>query len=91
MDSYSKKVTGIIGFDIPTLVISALDQAISKNKRMLFYVNKDGDISEATNTSIWFFLKKDKELLKEYDSEKVFNIETFKKYLIKMNNKYSTF
>ncbi len=91
MDSYSKKVTGLFGYSLTTLAISALDQAISKNKHMLFYVNKDGDISEATNTSIWFFLKKDKEILKEYEAEKVFNIETFKKYLIKMNDKHTTF
>lgn len=70
---------------------AVFDEIISKKKRILLYINKDGDFSEATNTSIWFFLKKDKEILKEYEAEKVFNIDTFKKYLIKMNDKYTTF
>jgi hypothetical protein len=68
-----------------------VDDIISKKKKVLLYINKDGELSEATPASIWFFLKKDKDFLKEYDLEKKANIEVYKKYLIKMNEKYSPF
>ncbi|MFY7963682.1 MAG: hypothetical protein ACOVO1_02190 [Chitinophagaceae bacterium] len=83
----SKKPWTIWGLGIEAVI----DDAISNKKPVMLYINKDGELSEATNASIWFFLKKDKEILKEYEAEKVFNINTFRKYLIKMNEKYASF
>ena len=83
----SKKPVTLLSLGWGVLV----DDIISKKKKVLLYINKDGELSEATAASIWFFLKKDKDFLKEYDLEKKSNIEIYKKYLIKMNEKYSPF
>jgi hypothetical protein len=83
----AKQPVSILSLGLATLV----DDFISNKQKILLYINKDGELSEATSASIWFFLKKDKELLKEYDLEKKANKEVYKKYLIKMNEKYSPF
>jgi hypothetical protein len=43
---------------------------------------------EATAQAIGFLLKKDKDFSKEYNAEKKLNNEVFKKYLLKMNERY---
>jgi len=65
-----------------------LDQALSKKKETIFYFNKDGEFTQATAQAIGFLLRKDKDLYKEYNAEKKLNNQVFKKYLIKMNERY---
>ena len=69
-------------------LLGILDQAISAKREMIFYYNKSGDFLEAKPETIGFLLKKDKDFLKEYNSEKRINNETYIKYLLKMNERY---
>ena len=55
---------------------------------MIFYFNKNGEFLEATPQAIGFLLRKDKDFLKEYNAEKKVNNIVYKKYLLKMNERY---
>lgn len=57
-------------------------------KKYLFFINKSGKLHEATGQAIGWFLKDDKDLLDGFNAEKKYNNEVFKKYLMKMNERY---
>lgn len=66
----------------------ALAKAISPIKKKLYYYNEKGKLIEATSQSIGWLIRKDKDLVKEMHDEKNLNINTFIKYLVKMNERY---
>jgi hypothetical protein len=52
------------------------------------YFNKKSEFKHATVQAISWLLRDDKDFLKEFNAEKKINNEVFKKYLIKMNERY---
>ncbi|MCW3108232.1 MAG: hypothetical protein JWQ09_2738 [Segetibacter sp.] len=81
---------GIYGPGLVGLVVSAADAALypQQPKEVIAFINRKGNLTDASPVSIGILLRKDKDFEKEYNSEKRLNNETFKKYLIKMNKRY---
>lgn len=79
-----------------TLIVAASTTALSDavkpvsiaSKVMLIFYNKKGKSHEATGQAIGWLLKDDKDFLQEFNAEKKYNNEVFKKYLMKMNERY---
>jgi len=54
----------------------------------VWYFNKKGVFSKATEQAFYFLLKEDKDLYKEFGSENHYNSNVYIKYLLKMNERY---
>jgi hypothetical protein len=59
-----------------------------KQYSAIFYYNRKGELTEATTQAIYWLIKNEKDFLKEWHAEKNYDNEVFKKYLIKMNERY---
>lgn len=81
------------GFRNPPLlgkysVSSVINRAIAKPHDMVFYFNKNQKWLEATGQSISWLLKNDKDFIDDFNAEKKYSNEVFKKYFVKMNERY---
>lgn len=68
--------------------MSGIDDVISNKKMVLFYFNKHGQCLQATQQAINFLLRKDIDFSKEFAAEKKMTNAVYKKYLLKMNERY---
>jgi len=57
------------------------------NNSIMFY-NEKGKLKKANNQSIGWLIRKEKDFLNEYNKELFLDNNVFKKYLIKMNERY---
>lgn len=71
-----------------SLVIGLVDAVVSHPKEEIWYFNKKGKFILATPQAIAFLIQNDKDLAKEFSAEKEKTNAVFKKYLIKMNERY---
>lgn len=80
--------TVFIGGEPITMVAGVIDALISQPKEEIWYFNKKGSFLQATTQAIGYLLIKDKDLRQEYIAEKKYNNQIYKKYLLKMNERY---
>ena len=62
--------------------------SIAERQFKIYYENKNGNDLMATEQSIFYLLKDDKDFYKEFGKERYKNARTFIRYLIKMNERY---
>ena len=65
-----------------------LDSSFSMFDYSIMFYNEKGKLKKANNQSIGWLIRNDKDFVQEYDKETVLNNNVFKKYLLKMNQRY---
>lgn len=71
---------------VTSILVSTTSNLITP--KVLVYYNKKGILRNATEQSIGFLLKQDKDLEKAFYKERPMNNNVFRKYLDKMNQRY---
>lgn len=76
-----------LGFSTAFLLLA---NSASKITRGFYFENRDGELIDLkTFDVLGRFLKKDRDLYKEFEDEPKYNLNVYKKYLDKMNARYS--
>ena len=75
---------------LQTIGISLLDNLLSPSKKQFYYLRENGDATPATILSITWLLRREKDLAAAFNKEPKSNIETYKKYLLLINERYAT-
>jgi hypothetical protein len=70
------------------LGVSFFDALVSRPKEVVYFYNKKRKLVEASTVAMILLLNDDKDLESEFRKEKVKNTQAFKKYLLKMNERY---
>ena len=65
-----------------------LDSSFTMFDYSIMFYNEKGKLKKANNQSIGWLIRNDKDFVQEYDKETVLNNDVFKKYLLKMNQRY---
>jgi hypothetical protein len=77
---------------IPTAVgftvLMGLDNLLSPSRKRLLYYNAKGEAIIASDQSIGWLLRKDKDLSVAFNNEVKTNIQVYRKYLLAMNERY---
>jgi hypothetical protein len=80
----SAAVPTAIGFT----VLMGLDNLLSPSRKRLLYFNAKGEAIIASDQSIGWLLRKDKDLAEAFNHEVKTNIQVYRKYLLAMNERY---
>lgn len=74
---------------MPILALGVAAYTASSPQTEVWYFNKKGVLRIATEQAFYFLLEEDKDLYKEFVSEKHKNSNEYIKYLLKMNERYT--
>lgn len=74
--------------DLGYLAIGLADYLLAGVNEEIWYFNKKGTFLQATKQAMFFLLANDKDLLAQFEAEKTYNNNVFRKYLLKMNERY---
>lgn len=75
------------GGTIGTLGLSAIDVLMSPSRKQLIYFKENGDAITATDQSVAWLLRKEKDLVEAFNKEPKSNVEIFRKYLLLLNER----
>lgn len=87
-------ITLIKGGDFPFssnlafLAIALAENLLAGVNEEIWYFNKNGTFLQATKQAMFFLLRDEKDLYSQFAEEKVYNNNVFRKYLLKMNERY---
>ncbi|MBC7587390.1 MAG: hypothetical protein H7178_03440 [Chitinophagaceae bacterium] len=70
------------------VLISAVDALLSPKRKEIFYFNEKGNFMRATNQAIGWLIRKEIDLFAEFNGEKKFTLDTYRKYLEVMNKRH---
>lgn len=76
------------GAFLETQVLSAVDILLSPRRKQLIYFKEKGEAIIATDQSIAWLLRKEKDLVDAFNKEPKSNIEIFRKYLLLLNERF---